>query len=332
MKILRKELLKKLKTASIGIAANETVEQSDCFVFTEEYLVTFNDEVMTRVKSPLDFEAVVPQADILKILSKMAEEELDISRKGSELIIKGSKQRKAGITCHSECLLPFDAVPSPGKWKKIKEGAANMLQQAARTCGRDESNPMTTCVHITPNRIEACDNYRMFRCDMKTGFGGEVLIPASTVMALGGLEIQKVSIGEGWVHFRVAGDCEIACRCSHSDYANVDPILEIKDPEKLSLPETLSEMISRAEIMTDDEEGGLVKIQLKSNTLTITSRKDAGWYREKEKIKYTGPDLSFEVHPKFLVNVLEMTHKVLIGSGKMKLETDDIKFVVCLEV
>ena len=207
-----------------------------------------------------------------------------------------------------------------------------MIQQAARTCGREDSNPMTTVVHITKDKIEACDNYRFFRATLKTGFKTPVMIPASSLLALDGQVLLSASQGEGWIHFKTDTGHEISCRCTHGNYANVDSILKIKSSEDVVLPPNLGEMSGRAEVMAINDGVAFVKIRIEDKQLTIESRKDSGWYREKKRVKYDGPALGFEVNPKFLSDVLERTRKVKIGDGKMKLEVDNIQFVVCLEV
>ena len=331
MLVNRGALLARLHEASIGLASKETIEQSSCFVFHAGQLVTFNDNIMVRCESPLDFDAAVPAQDLLGMVSKCPDEEIKIYLQDGELIVKGKKWT-AGIAVSAEMSLPVGAVPQPEKWHCLEEGVLGTLQQAARTCGDDEAQYLATCVHITPARIEGCDNYRLFRADGATGFPADVLVPAESIQQLEGLEITEVSIGTGWVHFKTSTGTQIAVRCSHEPYhKGIDALLDMKDPEKIVLPSNLAEMVERAEVFNTATYDAKVGVELAGNTLTITSRKDSGWYKEQKDIEYAGRAMAFTINPKFLVEILKRTRDVLVDYRKMKVVNGAAQFVVALQ-
>lgn len=326
----RGPLLARLNEAAVGLSSKEILEQSNSFVFKGGKLTTFNDEIMCRVDSPLDFDVVVNASDLTSVLSKIPDDEIDISIQGSEIRIKG-KKKKAGINCSTEVLLPIGAVPAPGAWSRIGEGTLAALQHAAETCGKDETQYLTTCVHVLPDKIEASDNYRYISIEGRTGFPSEVLIPASSIAKLEGLEITKIAQGEGWIHFKTVSGAEISMRCSHQKYHDgADTVLTMDNPENITLPVNLGEMIERAEVFITAAYDSKVGIQIANERLKITSRKETGWYREEKRIRYQGRPLEFEVNPKFLAEVLKRTRDVKVDSRKMKIEYDRIKFVVAL--
>jgi hypothetical protein len=332
MKINREMLLNALRFARLGAATRgETLEQSNSFVFVEDKLITFNDEIMTQSPSPLDFTSAILADELLKIIDKMPDEELEVESKGGEVHVKGAK-RSAGITSFKEISLPYDAVPPPGKWSKLGDGVLNMLQQAARTCGRDVTQELTTLVHVTPKMVEACDNWRLFRADMETGFPEECLLPAASVLQIATLELKRVSINEGWAHFRTSAKQTISIRTSKEKYhSGLDDLLNIGESQEVNLPKNLSDIVSRTVVMMNAEEEPRVSIKLKPEQLTVESRKDTGWYRERKRIKYNGDEMEFEVNPKFLVELLQRTHKVHVSKRhRIKLEADGVQFVVAL--
>ena len=330
MNVNREALLKSLKVAGIGLTGREILEQSNSFVFHGGEVVSFNDEVLVRAPSPLAIDAVVVAEDFLKLLARFPDEDIEIQKRESEIVIKG-KRKSAGISCSNEFLLPYDSVPKPEGWSKITEGLLGRMQQAARTCGRDAAQYQTTCVHLTSTVVEACDNYRFFRSEGDTGIKTDLLVPAICINSLAGLRFTRASVGKGWLYFRTANKEEIAVRCSHEKYSNdVEVLLDMKDAEKVSLPSNLEEMVGRAEVMNEDAHDARVSVAIDDGELKITSRKDTGWYRESRRVKYKGRPLSFDIHPQFLVEVLQRTHDVLVGNGRMKLEVPGITFVVAL--
>ncbi len=331
MKVKREEFLALLTEATIGLSKKEILEQSNCFIFHKGLVLTFNDEIFFSCESPLDFDAIVPAEDLLKILTRLPDEEIDVRLESNEMILEG-KRRDVGITVEAELHLPFDAVPSPGKWLRLTPDLPGMLQQAARTCGSDETQYKTTCVHVTPDLVEASDNYRIFRADLQTGFNSEILIPASSINTLSKIILKRVNVGEGWVHFTTGARRLISIRCSHETYhEGIEEMLVVEGTE-ISLPKNLGEMIGRAEVMNITGYDARISLTIHENLLQIMSQKDGGWFREKKRIKYSGERLRFDVHPQFMAEVLERTHKIIIGSSKLKLEAEGIQFVVSLDM
>jgi hypothetical protein len=321
-----------LEMASIGIDKSETVEQSDCFVFTEGHLITFNDEIFTCQKCDLDLDAVVRAGDLVKLLGKMPDEDLDIQQDGKELVITGKKKRRgAGITIQEDVHLPFDEVPEPETFAALGEGFQTMLVQASRICTRDIMEFKTTMVHVTQNLVEACDNYRLFRASWDdNGMTGDVMVPASSIAALRGVTIEKGCCDDrGWIHLLTDKDQTISIRVSDEPYMEgIGNLLEVEG-DTVTFPKNLSDIVDRASVMS--EPNSLLSIRMGEGQLELQSMKDGAWYRERKKISYKGPSISFMVNPKFIIDVLKRSHRVIIGDNVLKIETALSQFVVMLE-
>lgn len=330
MKIDREELLKTLTISAAGVTDREVLEQSNCFIFTEEELITFNGEVMTRVDNPLEITGAVPAADLINLLTKLPDPEITVEDSETELVIKGQR-RSAGIVKHAEILLPYDDVPPPKGLRSVPENLMGVLQQATKVCGKEEVQPMTTVVHVTPEKVEACDNFRMFRYELQTGFKRAALIPALGLKPLANITVNKAAYRGGWAHFKTASGHVISIRCDSGDYPNLDPLLAMENPRKVTLPANLADILSRAEVMHEHHDK-VVNISITENKIVLKASKDTGWFREWKKIKYTGEPLRFDVNPQFLQQMLEKTRKVEICENRMKLETGEASFVVSLEV
>jgi len=317
----RKEMLASLHVAAVGLSKKDILEQSSSFVFTGGRLKTYNDDLMVDLASPLsEIEAVVGADDFLRILDRLPDEEIEVSVSGEELRVKG-KKREAGIACTSKVALPVGDVPKPGEWSVLEPKTMNLLRQASRSCGQDETQYINTCIHITPDGLDAGDGSRLLRIATKTGFPKEVLIPASSVASLVGMEITKVSIGKGWLHFKIRGGV-ISLRCSHQEYhQGLDGILKMVDPETITLPEHLGQIVERAQVFNEEAYDAKVGLLIESGKLTMTSRKDTGWYKEVKRVAYSGRSLEFDINPKFLVELLDQ-------SGDMSIEVDHRKMKV----
>jgi hypothetical protein len=169
---------------------------------------------------------------------------------------------------------------------------------------------------------------------MKTNATNETLLPASSVEACAKLSIEKYYVGNGWTHFILEDGGRVSLRCSHEEYRdNLEDVLTVGDEGKtITLPEDLPDIVSRAVVLMDEMGyDARVSVSIASGYLLLTSRGDTGWFKEKKKIDYKGERIDFDVHPNFLVEVLQKTREVVIGRHKMKLEVDGIKFVATLQ-
>jgi hypothetical protein len=335
MKAEREKLISVLRFAAVGRSMTEVLEQSVCFVFTGGELITFNDEVLTRQKSPLDFDAVVRADDFTKLLNKFPDDEVEISlRSGKEILVKGRK-RSAGIFCETEVRLPVDSIPkTPKTFKAMPSETMAALRQAADTCRRDDTHTLSSSVHVTKDYIEACDNERFYRRTGATGFSDEILIPAFSIDSVGSLPLNQVAADRGWLFFRAENRAVVAVRCSHEKYhEGIERVLEMKDGEKAVLPSNLADMVARAEVMQSGAGWeARLGVRLENGELTLSSRNERGWYRESKRTKYRGPDLAFEVNPRFLLEILGHTRNIQLNAQKMKLEAAGVQFVVALQI
>lgn len=334
MKIARGALLARLTEASVGLSSKEEIEQSNNFIFHGDTLTTFNDEIMVRAKNPLGFDVSVNAQDFMGVLSKAPDDEVDIYLDGGELIVKGVK-RKSGLKTAAAMpeWLAGDGVPMPEAWSKITEGAMSAMKSASRVCGDNDAEYLTTVVHVTPDRVEATDNFRLFRSQAATGFPDRVLVPAHSVGELESLEVTKVAIAQGWAHFKTASASVVSVRCSQEPYnLDVDVVLHMTDYEKITLPSNLQEMVERAEVFNTGEENSTVSFSIDNGKMHINSRKEGGWHEERKSIEYTGRALGFQITPKFLVDILKRTRDVMVDENRMKVVTGTTQFLVCLEV
>lgn len=329
MKIDRKELLRVLSTTAVGTTKREILEQSNCMIFDSDSVVAFNDSIFTKVVTPLpDVEGAVPAEDLMAVLAKFPDESIDVFTEKGELRIKG-KNRSAGITMSAQVQLPYSDVPGPAKWKDLPPEMMGTLIQAARVCGNDESLAYTVVVHLAENWVEACDRFRLFRSSMPTGMSGDLLIPAASIEAIGGLTFHRFSVHGGWLHLETKGKHQVSVRCTVGTYPDLSSILELKHPKKVVLPANLPDILARAEIMQDFN--AMVHITIAEGKLTLHARKDAGWYKESKSVEYADSPLNFEVNLKFMQEILAKTRKVTIDKSRMQIKSGETVFCVSLE-
>lgn len=333
MQLSRGLLLNRLNEARIGLSTGEEeTEQSNTFAFQNGKLTTFNGRIMVTVDSPLEFDVIVNAKDLLDLMTKLPDDEIQIDIVGNELVIKG-EERSYGITVETENNMPLHEISSPSEWHRLKEDVLQHMIQGARICSKEEDAYLTKMVHISGDKIEASDNDRFYMAEIPTGFPEEVLIEADIILQLKGLELIKVSLAEGWVYFKTSSNAIIAVRTTLDEYmSEIDSIMEMKNSQKVLLPQNLKEIIERSQTFTTQDADARITIHIENGMLILTARKETGWAKEKKRLAYKGTPLTFSIPPKFLIEMLERTREVMVGDYKMKMTTEKIQFVVTLDM
>lgn len=331
MKINREQLLKQLEEVSAGLSPKEIIEQSNCFVFLDGMVRTYNDEVACTVKTLLKMNGAVPADPLLKLLGKMKEEEIEVEAEGGEFLVVG-KHRKAGITMTKEVTLPIEGVDTPGKWKKLPEGFADAVDIVSQSTSRDESQFVMTCVHIHPEWLEACDFFQLTRYPLKMGVQKALLIRRNSLRFISRLGVVEFSETEEWFHFRNPKGLVLSCRryAEGYKYPSLEKFLS-QDGTKTELPKGMSEAVNRAEVFSAvNDESNQLKVELVENRLRLEGRGALGWYKEEKRVEYGGEPLSFIITPKLLVEIAKKSNECYISEKQLRVKGDKFTFVCCV--
>ena len=330
MNINTKSLLSILQLIQPGIAQKEVVQQSNCFVFTKGRVFTYNDEIAMSHPLISVIDGAVLADELLGLLSKTKQEELDISQTDAGLSIKGGKF-KANIKIASEIVLPIDEISQPEIFFPLPENFTQALKFCLFSCSRDMTKPALTCVHAIEDRLEASDNFRITvrYFDDYHYFEFPLLIPADAAKALVKFDVVQYASNNGWLHFKTTDETVFSCRTYENiTFPDVSQFIEMKG-ELITLPNDLTDVLSRAGVFSStkfntDER---VTIILETGKLIVKAKGDAGWYEEFCRIKYKGPQKKFEVHPEFLSYIFELCKVMEVGDGKLRFDGSDSDFV-----
>ena len=333
------EVLSRIENAMLAVMAAPILVQSDAIVFEGGELISFSGEILTRQPSPFGekITGAILAGDLLEVFKRFPDDVLRVESKEGELIVRG-KKRMAGLRMIEEILLPYKNVPDPGKFYSFSDKLIPHMLSASGACGKDETNPRSTHVHVTENMVEATDGFRYFRANFPTGLEREFLIHSAIIGSISKHSLQEISISdEGWIHFKTDGDLKISCICNISDYYGrkmFDAIMKAEGKD-IELPENMEEILSRAEIMNPSiaatgKADSRVEISLGENRLTILTEKENGWFKEQKEVSYSGPAFTFCINPAFLRQMLSKTKKMRVSDHCATMEVEDIQFASAL--
>lgn len=331
MEINRKALLGTLESVQPGLSTEATVEQSDCFLFRDGRVFTYDDEVACSSECSVEFTGAVKAKPLLELLQKLPEEVLEVEAGAKELKIKGQR-RRSGVRMEEEVLLAVDQInwPEDDGWKDLPKDFCEAVEVVRQCVSKDEGSFSLTCVHITPEFVESCDNYQATRFRLNTGFEQVALIRSRAILHLAAMSVVQFAEGESWIHFRNASGITLSCRRYSEEYPDLEDILTI-DGTVAVLPEGLGEAVELAKIFSrENSDTTNVELTLTQNRLTISGEGPSGWYREVKKVQYEGDDLTFHISPAMLKAVVARSLECTIAHDKLWIDAGKFTFLTAL--
>ncbi len=329
MRINREELLKQLESVLPGLSTREIIEQSSCFVFEDDTVMTYNDEVACTIDSCLPIQGAVQALPFVSILRKLKEETLEIRVQKEELLIKG-KRKRIGIRMEADILLPIEAVEMPKTWKDLPDDFADAVAVVQLCAGKDMTKFALTCVHLHHKWIQACDGFSAARYRLKLDIDRPTLIRKESLKNVLSLDMTEFGEAENWIHFRNSSGLVLSIRRWEESFPKISKLLRVEGIET-SFPKGLIEAAEKASVFSiDNAEDNEVIISLQPNRLQITGVGATGYYKEIKKIRYKGQSLSFKIAPDLLIDLVRRHSSYEISTDKLKVTTGKYTYVTVL--
>jgi len=295
--------------------------------------MTYNDEVACKAKTNLDLTGAVQANSLKAILEKMPDDEVEITAGENEILIKG-KRRNVGVRMEHDVLLPFKNVETPKKFVPLHEEFSEAVAMAYDCTSKNQDKFWSTCVHIHPKWIEACDGFKIIRYKMKTNVSQSQLVRGTAIKCITELDVKEFCETDNWIHFRTKDKTVISCRRWLEPYKSegITKLLEITGTKSV-LPKGLAEAAQRAEVFSkENPDNNLVQVMLMPGKLRIKGDGVSGWYSETKKLKYKGPKLDFYIGPELLVNLTQKHNECEVSNKHLKVGGAKFTFVACLNL
>jgi DNA polymerase III sliding clamp (beta) subunit (PCNA family) len=328
----RTDLLNALSVVKPGLGSKDLVEQTTSFVFTENTVSTYNDEISISHPIETEFTGVVKAEEFYQFLSRIKTDEVEFTIADEELRMKAGRT-KAGIKLEQEVKIQLPDV-SAIKWKTLPEDFSKVLKFVATAASTDASTPALTCIHITPEGIvEATDRYRACRWQMEPFSKKEFLLPANIVSQITAIKPTKISIEKGWLHFTNENETVISCKIFAATFPDIAHLFNSKEKgASLKFPKKLKTIIDRADVFAkrEHEFDQFLEITLTSSKMIVYAYSTYGWSKESTKAIYKGDDFKFNIVPKILEDILDEDAKISIFSNRIKFDGADWKYVASI--
>lgn len=116
----------------------------------------------------------------------------------------------------------------------------------------------------------------------------------------------KIELGEKKASF-IVGNTEIIVRLMEGEFIRYRDIIPSDSTINVTIGRNiLLESIERASLLAKEGKNNLIKMSIRNNLLTITSRSEEGNVREEIVMEKTGDDLEIGFNSKFVIDVLKV--------------------------
>ncbi len=328
-RVNREALLRCLESVKPGLTAKEVIDQSSCFAFQGGDVITLNEEMSCRQTSGLGgkLTAAVEAKPLLETLHQWTEDEVDIEVDDTTLTV-GGKQRWADFPAADKILMSLEIVDDPGEWVPLHEDFLDALQIVAACTGRDESRYFSTCVHIHPKYLEACDSNhgQAIRYRLRTGIKERAMVPHKSIKPIIDFGMTEMSETESWLHFRSTNGLRLSCRRFVEEFPDLTTFLGVPDGAHVLLPKSLAASMKKAEVFT---ERALIKLMPKK--MRIVARGTGGGYRERKNLAgYTGERMEFWIATQLLTEIVKRHNECEVTDSFLKVNGNRFVYVVAL--
>ena len=256
----------------------------------------------------------------------------DIIRKlpNEEILLEQAEDGSILIRTHSSeftvVSLPVDEFPKIGDQEEEREHLIfdaeifkDMVKQTSFAASVDESKGVLvgvlTEIHPQSVSMVALDGYRLAVSTEKMNSGQEnhFIISAKIINEIskiiaedGDAEEVEIYLGKKKATFRI-DTTEIVLRLMEGEYIKYRDIMPTQSTTDIVIGRAiLQESIERASLLAREGKNNLIKMTIKNNLLTITSRSEEGNVKEEIIMEKEGEDLEIGFNSKFVIDVLKV--------------------------
>ncbi len=227
--------------------------------------------------------------------------------------------------------LPVDEFPKVGEKEETSETIyfdreifRDMVRKTSFAASIEESKGVLTGILTEINEEDinmvSLDGFRLALVNEKVKsekarkfiVSAKVMNEISKIVTEEEDEDIKIALGEKKAVFNI-GSAEVVLRLMEGEFIKYRDIIPVENTTKvISGREILLESIERASLLAKEGKNNLIKMSLKNDLLTITSRSEEGNVKEKIVVEKEGNDIEIGFNSKFIIDVLKVIDEEII--------------------
>ncbi len=315
MQFKKSDLSEVLNKLSPGIDKDGLIEGCENLIFSEDLIVSYNDQICSVVAFKTGIKASVPAIQLIQAI-KFCSEEIDLSLKKDVLHVKsGDLHYKFASKKETAAFEYVEAVMGilEKAQDNFKELPGNFFAGIWDTVFSSSTktnimNDTSDCIKIGAC-IESTDKMRMSVFDLDSPISPAILIKSKSAKELQKFEeLSHYYIGENWVVFSNDLDSFFCIRIQQGLFpdlkAKVLDNIKVDDSKAIPIDEKLKNKIMVVSPISDY--AGFIKMETAGEKITISSEASIGSSKSELDI----PGASFQaleklLNPKFLKEAMD---------------------------
>lgn len=321
--IQRADLLALLKTLSPALPGRSIITDAQHFVFTEDKVYAYNDEICLQAPYSLFFPCSVPAEELISILSSTNEETITIKEYSADILFfecKGMKSKLA-IAKESQIAQLIQDLEQPKRWIPLPSNFTDMLKICSESTSDDMTQGFLTAVMIEKNRMVSSDDLRITMAQFQEPIPilKQILISAKGTRPLVGFNAQTIGITPAWTHFRTDGDMMLSCRKVLEEFPDISGFFELEGMT-VEMPKGLKEIVSQVSVFCRKELNleGHIKFTFENNLCKVHAENNTGWIERSVPCDYSDEPFSFTINPNFLNDLTEQCTHITVSIEEKK--------------
>ena len=325
----RKEILLLLESAKPGISTkNSNVEQSDSFIFHNNKIITYNDQISIVVPFESELEGCVPANELHKTLSKIKEDIIILYVEDNQLHIKAKKTKAKLKLIEIENII----IPEiPTEWAQLPKNFIEGISLCIFSASHDEASGFLNCINILENKIISSDNYRISQFSMDEKMNG-FLLPVSSANKLINFDIVEYSLSDSWVYFKTIDRAVFCSRIIDVPYPDVSKMLSTVKGIKFKLPDTIKKSIELSSIFAEGEfdTHKRIYVTLKKGEIICKGEKESGTIQTKTDIDFDKEKINFMINPIFFLQIIDKSTTVIYSENVLLFQSGTFQHLLAL--
>ncbi|MDD5650441.1 MAG: hypothetical protein PHF86_08515 [Candidatus Nanoarchaeia archaeon] len=292
MEINRNDLLNAMGKALPGVETGNTIlEGADTFIFKDNYIHSYNDNISITVPFNLDnsLQGSIKARDFYDLINRFKSDTIKIIQKENKWIIKNKSARAELILLENNIFEHIEKlIPNKPKWNKLPE----KFFDAINICLFSSSKSSLSGIFLNEDIMISTDEIRINWFKLDSVIKEQFWISDEVTKELIKLpNITNYFIDNSWVHFQSEDGTIFSCKKLQSDlfpYTTIERIVSENKKEKNdikgTLPKNLWDAINRASALSMNIElFNSIKLIFTNDYIEVYSERSSGKYSEKVK-------------------------------------------------
>jgi hypothetical protein len=236
------------------------------------------------------------------------------------------------VFMEAEIHLPYAMIerPADDAWRELAPEFGDGVGIVHACAGTDDTNYVLTCVHITPDFLEANDRYQVARYPFASPVSENILVRAKSLASVIHIGANAIAETPSFLHFRNPAGLMVSCLRYLEVYGqdHLNGTFSKEGAVSIQLPANMSEILGTTDIFTKKNTlGNHVRVALSPQQLMITGNGAYGFHQERRDVAYAGPPMEFLLDPALLLEVAKKSNDCFVVPGRLLVETAKFKYV-----